>query len=126
MDTNFTARVRQKGFVGEEGEHALKRALTWLLAAALGALLQSATLSFSSHPFGVAFAGASTNVFFPATALGVAFAAAVGTGFAKWEQAERLFTVKQHYTPGNMTDVERASLLTGWHRAVERAKGWRE
>ncbi|MBQ3064236.1 MAG: glycerol kinase GlpK [Clostridia bacterium] len=59
-----------------------------------------------------------------ATALGVAFAAAVGAGYAKWEQAEGLFTAKSRYAPTNMTADERTALLAGWHRAVERAKGW--
>ena len=60
-----------------------------------------------------------------ATALGVAFAAAVGAGYAAWEQAEGLFTAKVGYTPANMTATERTALLDGWHRAVDRAKGWR-
>ena len=60
-----------------------------------------------------------------ATALGVAFAAAVGAGYAKWQDAEGLFTAKERYAPENMTKEERTALLAGWHRAVDRAKGWR-
>lgn len=60
-----------------------------------------------------------------ATALGVAFAAAVGAGYAKWQDAEGLFTAKERYAPESMTKEERTALLAGWHRAVDRAKGWR-
>lgn len=72
MDTNFMARGRRKSLGNDEGEHALKQTMTWLLVAAIGALLQSATLAFAAHPFGVALAAATTDVFFPAAALGVA------------------------------------------------------
>ncbi|MBQ9802440.1 MAG: glycerol kinase GlpK [Clostridia bacterium] len=58
-----------------------------------------------------------------ATAQGSAFAAAVGAGLAKFEDAEKLFSVKTRYLP-DMKDTVRAKLLHGWHRAVERAKGW--
>ena len=56
-----------------------------------------------------------------ATARGAAFAAAVGVGMAKIEDAESLFEVKTRYTPA-MTIDERTRLQNAWHRAVERAK----
>jgi glycerol kinase len=56
-----------------------------------------------------------------ATARGAAFAAAVGIGMAKIEDAESLFEVKTRYTPA-MTADERTRLQNNWHRAVERAK----
>ena len=60
-----------------------------------------------------------------ATALGVAFAAAVGAGYVRWQDAEHLFTAKERYAPLAMTEENRTALLAEWHRAVERAKGWR-
>ena len=60
-----------------------------------------------------------------ATARGAAFAAAVGVGLAKIEDAESLFDVKSRYTPA-MTSDERTRLQNAWHRAVERAKKWAE
>lgn len=59
-----------------------------------------------------------------ATALGSAFLAAVGAGYAKFEDAADLFTAKSSYTPA-MDGNTRTELLADWHRAVERAKGWR-
>ncbi|MBQ2758031.1 MAG: glycerol kinase GlpK [Clostridia bacterium] len=58
-----------------------------------------------------------------ATAQGAAFAAAVGIGMAAFQDAKALFAVKTSYTP-TMNASERARLQNGWHRAVERAKGW--
>lgn len=60
-----------------------------------------------------------------ATARGAAFAAAVGVGMAKIEDAESLFEVKIRYTPA-MTADERTRLQNEWHRAVERVKNWIE
>ena len=56
-----------------------------------------------------------------ATVRGAAFAAAVGIGMAKIEDAESLFEVKTRYTPA-MTADGRTRLQNNWHRAVERAK----
>ena len=58
-----------------------------------------------------------------ATARGVAFAAAVGVGMAKTEDAEALFAVKSRYEP-QMHESERIRLQNNWSRAVERAKKW--
>ena len=60
-----------------------------------------------------------------ATARGAAFAAAVGVGMAKFEDAESLFSVKTRYIPAMSSDV-RTRLQNEWHRAVERAKNWIE
>ena len=60
-----------------------------------------------------------------ATAQGSAFAAAVGIGTADFNDAKGLFAVKTGYTP-TMDESERIRLQNGWHRAVERAKGWQE
>jgi glycerol kinase len=56
-----------------------------------------------------------------ATARGAAYAAAVGVGMAKIEDAESLFAVKTRYTP-SMPATERNRLQNEWHRAVERVK----
>ena len=58
-----------------------------------------------------------------ATARGAAFAAAVGVGMAKFEDAESLFSVKTRYIPAMSSDV-RTRLQNEWHRAVERVKKW--
>ena len=58
-----------------------------------------------------------------ATARGTAFAAAIGAGLAKLEDATALFEAKTRYTP-TMDAVKRQELLGEWHRAIEHAKGW--
>ena len=60
-----------------------------------------------------------------ATALGTAFAAAIGAGYAKLEDAKHLFSPQTRYTP-EMDSPKRQELLYGWHKALERAKGWYE
>ena len=60
-----------------------------------------------------------------ATARGAAFAAAVGAGMAKIEDAESLFAVSTKYDPKMPAD-ERDRLQNDWRRAVERAKWWAE
>ena len=60
-----------------------------------------------------------------ATARGTAFAAAVGLGMADLQDATALFEAKTRYEP-QMEPQKRRSLLEGWHRATERAKGWYE
>ena len=57
------------------------------------------------------------------TTLGTAFAAAIGAGLAKLEDATALFEAKTRYTP-KMDAVKRQELLGEWHRAIEHAKGW--
>ena len=59
------------------------------------------------------------------TARGAAFAAAVGVGMAKIEDAESLFTVKIRYEP-QMPALHRERLQNSWYGAIERAKNWIE
>ncbi len=61
------------------GERALalaEKGTVWILFAALGALLGSATLAFDARPFGIALCGAAGTLF-PAVALGVSVFAVI-------------------------------------------------
>ena len=60
------------------------------------------------------------------TALGAAYLAGLGSGF--WKDAAQLDTQWQieHIFEPQMGRDQAAQLLTGWHRAVERSKGWAE
>ncbi len=71
--------------------------------------------------------GATLEVptFTEASALGAALGAAIGMGEADLATAENLPRECCHYEPCISAD-QRASLLCNWHRAVERAKEWRE
>jgi glycerol kinase len=58
------------------------------------------------------------------TALGAAYLAGLAVGF--WhsrDELERIWQAGGRFEP-SMPDSERARLIEGWHRAVERAKGW--
>ena len=58
------------------------------------------------------------------TARGAAFAAGLGVGF--WDgldELKRLPRAKEQFVP-QMDESTRTRLLSGWHRAVERAKEW--
>lgn len=58
------------------------------------------------------------------TALGAAYLAGLAVGF--WPDARTLadqWTIERTFEP-RMADAERAALIAGWQRAVERAKGW--
>jgi glycerol kinase len=57
------------------------------------------------------------------TALGAAYLAGIATGRWSIEQVGEMWREAARYEPA-MPDAERESLLAGWHRAVERAKGW--
>ena len=57
------------------------------------------------------------------TALGAALLAAIGTGHLTLEQAKAIVKPDLTFTP-QMDEVDRAKALDGWHRAVERSKGW--
>ena len=59
------------------------------------------------------------------TALGAAYLAAVGTGLMTVDRVRTSWREKRHYEPA-MGDDQRQALLAGWHRAVERARGWAE
>jgi glycerol kinase len=57
------------------------------------------------------------------TALGAAYLAGIGTG--AWSEADvrSLWREATRYEP-RMGEDERASLLGGWRRALDRARGW--
>lgn len=60
------------------------------------------------------------------TALGAALLAGLGVGlYSSKEEAARMVRPDLTFTP-NMSEYHRGLALYGWHRAVERAKGWVE
>jgi len=59
------------------------------------------------------------------TALGAAYLAGIATGRWTLEQVGEMWREAARYEP-SMGSSERESLLAGWHRALERAKGWAE
>jgi glycerol kinase len=56
------------------------------------------------------------------TALGAALMASVGTGHQTLSDIRRIGEPKAVYEP-DMGEDERATLLDGWHRALERSRG---
>jgi glycerol kinase len=59
------------------------------------------------------------------TALGAAYLAGVGVGMWTIDDVARSWRERRRYEPA-MGEDERASLIGGWHRALERARGWAE
>ncbi|HEY5709945.1 MAG TPA: glycerol kinase GlpK [Solirubrobacterales bacterium] len=59
------------------------------------------------------------------TALGAAYLAGIATGRWTPEQVGEMWREATRYEPA-MGSGEREALLGGWHRALERAKGWAE
>jgi glycerol kinase len=60
------------------------------------------------------------------SALGAAYAAALGAGeISGLEEIAGSWEAARHFEP-QISEDERATLLHGWHRAVERAKNWIE
>jgi glycerol kinase len=57
------------------------------------------------------------------TALGAAYLAGVATEAWSEEQTREMWREAARYEPG-MSEDERATLLEGWHRAVERSRDW--
>jgi glycerol kinase len=57
------------------------------------------------------------------TALGAAMLAGVGAGVFSQDQVVRGWQEAARVEP-RMSPDERAALLGGWHRALERARGW--
>jgi glycerol kinase len=57
------------------------------------------------------------------TAMGAALLAGVGAGLLTLDQVTRMGEERARYEPA-MGDDERESLLDGWHRALERSRGW--
>jgi glycerol kinase len=59
------------------------------------------------------------------TALGAAYLAAVGTDGLTVDQVRRSWRERSRYEPSMSAD-QRETLLAGWRRALERARGWAE
>jgi glycerol kinase len=59
------------------------------------------------------------------TALGAAYLAGVGAQLWTVDQISSRWRVKRTYEPA-MSDDQRHMLIHGWHRAVERSRGWEE
>jgi glycerol kinase len=57
------------------------------------------------------------------TAMGAALLAGVGADLLTLDQVSRMGDERARYEPG-MGEDERESLLDGWHRALERSRGW--
>jgi glycerol kinase len=57
------------------------------------------------------------------TAMGAALLAGVGADLLTLDQVRSLGDERARFEPG-MGEDERASLLDGWHRALERSRGW--
>ena len=57
------------------------------------------------------------------TAMGAALLAGVGAGLLTLEQVSQIGDERARYEPA-MGEDERATLLDGWHRALERSRGW--
>jgi glycerol kinase len=57
------------------------------------------------------------------TALGAAYLAGIATGAWTAEQVREMWRESPRYEP-RMGEDERRALLSGWHRALERAGGW--
>jgi glycerol kinase len=57
------------------------------------------------------------------TALGAAYLAGVGVGLWTLDAVQRDWRERERYEP-RMGDDERATLLAGWGRALERARDW--
>ncbi len=57
------------------------------------------------------------------TALGAALLAGIGSGTLTLEQAKACVKPDLTFTPA-MDAYDRATAMDGWHRAIERAKGW--
>ena len=59
------------------------------------------------------------------TALGAAYLAGVGTQLWTVDQIGSRWREKRRYEPA-MGDDQRHTLIHGWHRAIERSRGWEE
>ena len=57
------------------------------------------------------------------TAFGAALLAGVGADLLTLSQVAELGDERARYEP-EISDDERESLLDGWHRALERSRGW--
>ena len=57
------------------------------------------------------------------TAFGAALLAGVGADLLTLSQVAEIGDTRATYVP-RLSDDERESLLDGWHRALERSRGW--
>jgi glycerol kinase len=57
------------------------------------------------------------------TALGAAYLAGIASGRWTLARVDEMWREAARYEPA-MGEDERATLLDGWHRALERSKGW--
>jgi glycerol kinase len=57
------------------------------------------------------------------TALGAAYLAGIATGTWTLDQVGSMWRPRKQYEP-RIGEDERQSLISGWHRALERSKGW--
>jgi glycerol kinase len=57
------------------------------------------------------------------TALGAAYLAGIATGIWSRDRVEEMWREAARYEP-RMSEDERATLLAGWHRALQRSRGW--
>jgi glycerol kinase len=57
------------------------------------------------------------------TALGAAYLAGIATGLWSRDRVEEMWREAARYEP-RMGEDERATLLAGWHRALQRSRGW--
>jgi glycerol kinase len=84
-----------------------------------GASVNRWLMQFQADVLGVPVAVAPVS---ETTALGAALMAGVGSDLLTLDQVQR-GGGGVYYEPG-MSEDERATLLDGWHRAVERAREW--
>src|SRR5215217_2214313 len=85
-----------------------------------GATVNRWLMQFQADVLGVPVAVAEVA---ETTALGAALLAGVGAQLLTLDHVTRMAEVKARYEP-RMGGDEREALLEGWHRAVERSRGW--
>jgi glycerol kinase len=87
-----------------------------------GATVNAWLMQFQSDVLGVPVAVPEIT---ETTALGAAYLAGVGTGLWTIDHVSRSWRERRRYEPQMSVD-ERATLLHGWARALDRARGWDE
>jgi glycerol kinase len=85
-----------------------------------GAVVNSWLMKFQADILGVPVVVPEIS---ETTALGAAYLAGVATGLWSEEDTASMWREAARYEP-TMRDDEREKLLHGWHRAVERSRGW--
>ena len=87
-----------------------------------GAVVNKFLMQFQSDILGIPI---DIPVIAETTALGAAYLAAIGTGYATLEDISAKWKLARTYEP-SMGDDQRGELMYKWHKAVERAKSWAE